>query len=429
MEPIIRIENLGKRYRIRHNPSGQNRRTYVALRDVLAERAMKVFRQKSPPDGEISTLEDFWALRDVSFEVQAGEVLGIIGRNGAGKSTLLKILSRITEPTEGRVTLSGRVASLLEVGTGFHPELTGRENIYLNGSILGMGRTEIRSKFDEIVSFANVERFLDTPVKRFSSGMQTRLGFAVAAHLHPEILIVDEVLAVGDHEFQKRCLGKMHEVSKSGRTVLFVSHNMNTLGSLTTRCLQLRNGTIVRDGSTAEVVAGYLTEGGLGGPLYESPERGDLPKILRIEVCTSHPGGIHSLFAPLTVVIDLWIPHPVRSACLSFAIQDLTRLTCTTNPWLFDTEQAYARQSGVYTLTCHMPKCRLFIGHYSIDANLVEPPGGVKFDQIKAACNFQVECMGKQRTEYSYEIGEASYIEDCSWTVNQTTPSLAVGAS
>ncbi|HUR52967.1 MAG TPA: ABC transporter ATP-binding protein, partial [Gemmataceae bacterium] len=223
MTPAVRVEGLGKRYRLAH---GQERAQYRTLRDSLAEFAKSPFRKRG-------TVEEFWALDDVSFEVQPGEVVGIIGRNGAGKSTLLKVLSRITKPTTGRVEINGRVGSLLEVGTGFHPELTGRENIYLNGSILGMSRREIAAKFDEIVAFAEVEKFLDTPVKRYSSGMYVRLAFAVAAHLEPEILIVDEVLAVGDAEFQKKCLGKMGSLTANeGRTILFVSHQLGAIAQL-----------------------------------------------------------------------------------------------------------------------------------------------------------------------------------------------------
>jgi lipopolysaccharide transport system ATP-binding protein len=233
---IIKVENLGKRYCIRHR---QERQGYVTFRDVIADRCKRLLRS---PGAARPTAEDFWALKDVSFEIKKGEVVGIIGRNGAGKSTLLKLLSRITAPSEGRVRLRGRVASLLEVGTGFHPELTGRENIFLNGSILGMGRAEVRRKFDEIVAFAEVEKFLDTPVKRYSSGMYVRLAFAVAAHLEPEILIVDEVLSVGDSEFQKKSLGKMEDVSKGGRTVLFVSHNLKAVSQLCTKALLLRSG-------------------------------------------------------------------------------------------------------------------------------------------------------------------------------------------
>ena len=222
-----------------------------------ARKAADVARGRQVVQGD--QIEEFWALKDVSFEVQEGEVLGIIGRNGAGKSTLLKILSRITEPTSGRVTLRGRVASLLEVGTGFHPELTGRENIFLNGAVLGMSRAEIRKKFDEIVAFAEIDKFIDTPVKRYSSGMYVRLAFAVAAHLEPEILIVDEVLAVGDAEFQKKCLGKMNEVSRrDGRTVLFVSHNMEPLLKLCDRGILLNSGQLTEIGPVSEVISAYL---------------------------------------------------------------------------------------------------------------------------------------------------------------------------
>ena len=259
---VISIEHLSKSFLVGHRSVQRER--YIALRDVIgreaknfARKAVDLVRGRQIVQGD--DIEEFWALKDVSFEVQQGEVLGIIGRNGAGKSTLLKILSRITEPTAGRVKIRGRVASLLEVGTGFHPELTGRENIYLNGSILGMTRREIGQKFDEIVAFAEVERFLDTPVKHFSSGMYMRLAFAVAAHLEPEILIVDEVLAVGDADFQKKCLGKMHDVaSNDGRTVLFVSHNMDAIRNLCSRALLLNNGALDFDGQPDDCFHRYM---------------------------------------------------------------------------------------------------------------------------------------------------------------------------
>ena len=261
-QPIISVENLGKSYLIGHQSSSAG--GYTALRDVVSRtvkdfgrKALSMARGQQIIQGD--EVEEFWALKDVSFDVQQGEVLGIIGRNGAGKSTLLKILSRITESTEGRVTLRGRVASLLEVGTGFHPELTGRENIFLNGAILGMTRSEIKRKFDEIVDFSGVEKFLDTPVKRYSSGMYVRLAFAVAAHLEPEILVVDEVLAVGDAEFQKKCLGKMQDVAAGGRTVLFVSHNMAAIQALCTEAILLEGGTVTASGAVSDVVSQYST--------------------------------------------------------------------------------------------------------------------------------------------------------------------------
>jgi lipopolysaccharide transport system ATP-binding protein len=258
---VIRAEGLGKKYVIGHQA---DRQRYASLRDVVARTANALIRSA----GDMvrgrqlvagDEIEEFWALNDVSFEIKRGEVVGVIGRNGAGKSTLLKILSRITEPSAGRVEIKGRVASLLEVGTGFHPELTGRENIYLNGTILGMSRAEIKQKFDEIVAFADVEKFLDTPVKRYSSGMYVRLAFAVAAHLEPEILIVDEVLSVGDADFQKKCLGKMRDVAGCGRTVLFVSHQMATLQSLCHRAILIMDGRTAADGASADIVRQYLT--------------------------------------------------------------------------------------------------------------------------------------------------------------------------
>jgi lipopolysaccharide transport system ATP-binding protein len=265
-DAIITVENLSKKYLVGHQSGSQSRSNYTALRDVIGREIRNVARQtvgvvRGRQIVQGDEVEEFWALKNVSFEVKQGEVVGIIGRNGAGKSTLLKILSRITEPTQGRVVLRGRVASLLEVGTGFHPELTGRENIFLNGAILGMTRREIQKKFDEIVAFAEVERFLDTPVKRFSSGMYVRLAFAVAAHLEPEILVVDEVLAVGDAEFQQKCLGKMDDVSRrEGRTVLFVSHNMSAIERLTERAILLSGGNVTYMGDPQSAVHRYMTE-------------------------------------------------------------------------------------------------------------------------------------------------------------------------
>lgn len=275
-DTVIRVENLGKKYILDQQQQGAYR--YTALRDVISNRIKSLghsFR-KSHARQARQTQEEFWALKDVSFEVKQGEVIGIIGRNGAGKSTLLKILSRITEPTTGRIQLKGRVASLLEVGTGFHPELTGRENIFLNGAILGMSKVEINRKFDEIVEFAEISQFLDTPVKRYSSGMYVRLAFAVAAHLEPEILVVDEVLAVGDISFQRKCLGKMEDISlQEGRTVLFVSHQMSAIENLCSRAIVLSEGKIGLDGSTRSGIDFYLSD------LASSTEKSSLKHMRR----------------------------------------------------------------------------------------------------------------------------------------------------
>ncbi|MEP7167924.1 MAG: polysaccharide ABC transporter ATP-binding protein [Bacteroidota bacterium] len=246
MKPILEIQNISKKFKISH----QQQQAYLSLRDSLSS----IFKRNK------NTSEDFWALKDINFQVQQGVSLGIIGKNGAGKSTLLKILSRITPPTSGKITSRGRIASLLEVGTGFHPELSGRENIFLNGSILGMKRKEIEKKFDEIIDFAGTEKFLDTPLKHYSSGMQLRLAFAVAAFLEPEILVIDEVLAVGDAEFQKKCLGKMEEVGKSGKTILFVSHNMQIINKLCQKAILLHKGQIQFSGKTEDVVNYYLEQ-------------------------------------------------------------------------------------------------------------------------------------------------------------------------
>lgn len=258
MSVAIRVENLGKQFRI-----GSRQQKYVTMRDTLAHAFVAPFKRvtgllRGDSSAASNLTETFWALKDVSFEVNRGEVIGIIGHNGAGKSTLLKILTRITEPTEGTARIRGRVSSLLEVGTGFHPELTGRENVYLNAAILGMTRSEIESKFDEIVAFAETEKFVDTPVKHYSSGMYLRLAFAVAAHLEPEILLIDEVLAVGDANFQKKCLGKMSQIADQGRTVLFVSHNMPSIQTLCSRAVLLSSGRLVYDGTPQDTIDHYL---------------------------------------------------------------------------------------------------------------------------------------------------------------------------
>ncbi|MEW6038176.1 MAG: ABC transporter ATP-binding protein [Pseudomonadota bacterium] len=255
MSYAILAESVGKSFTLHHlsnRPADSLRETLAGSLSVLGRRIRRSWRPKT------DNTEEFWALKDVSFQIHPGERIGLLGRNGAGKSTLLKILSRTLEPSTGRIRIRGRIASLLEVGTGFHPELTGRENIYFNGAMLGMSKSEIDSRFDEIVDFAEVEQFLDTPIKHYSSGMYVRLGFAVAAHIDPEILIVDEVLAVGDVQFQKKCIGKMNEIGNDGRTLLFVSHNMNSIMQLTTRALLLDNGHIISDGESEKVVAQYL---------------------------------------------------------------------------------------------------------------------------------------------------------------------------
>jgi len=299
MATVIAAEGVAKQYRL-----GQYQAAYGTLRESLAHAGRRLRGREHRAE-----TEEVWALRDVTFEVQQGEVLGIIGRNGAGKSTLLKVLTRITSPTLGRVEIRGRVGSLLEVGTGFHPELTGRENIYLNGAILGMKRREIAERFDAIVDFSGVERFMDTPVKRYSSGMYVRLAFAVAAHLEPEILLVDEVLAVGDAEFQRRCLGRMEELGSSGRTVIFVSHQLPAVAQLCDRAIQINGGSVVADGRPAEVIANYLHQTHSSGSVREWPLESapgnDLARILAVRLVPHDdmPPGVVDVRRPIAVEI------------------------------------------------------------------------------------------------------------------------------
>lgn len=321
-DTVINVENLGKKYVIGH----QKQEKYTALRDVIANGARAAIQKVTNYQSVINdTKEEFWALKDVSFEIKQGERVGIIGRNGAGKSTLLKVLSRITEPTTGRIKIKGRVASLLEVGTGFHPELTGRENIFLNGAILGMSKIEIKKKFDEIVAFAEVEKFLDTPVKRYSSGMYVRLAFAVAAHLEPEILVVDEVLAVGDAQFQKKCLGKMEDVGKEGRTVIFVSHNIQAIQSLCRTALHLRSGQVVNWGESKSIVTNYLADcSAVKSEITWNEE--DAPgneetKLTAIKVYTeknTSTFGTYSSKEDLFINLELMINKINRALCVGF---------------------------------------------------------------------------------------------------------------
>jgi lipopolysaccharide transport system ATP-binding protein len=318
MKPIIKVKGLGKQYRV-----GAVRQQFPTLRDSLVSAVRKplhILRANGHS-------ETFWALRDVEFEVAPGEVIGIIGRNGAGKSTLLKILSRITEPTTGRVELYGRVASLLEVGTGFHPELSGRENVFLNGAILGMRKAEINRKFDEIVAFAEIERFIDTPVKRYSSGMYVRLAFAVAAHLEPEILIVDEVLAVGDAQFQKRCLGKMNEVAKGGRTVLFVSHNMRAVVQLCGHCIWINEGQVKSRGPSTEVIVDYLSSAQpqkMDGLITEEMHEHKTPELsfMRIGLLDENGSPVPAVYFgdPLRFRVEFEVHTPLTQTRLALAV-------------------------------------------------------------------------------------------------------------
>ena len=371
--PAISIQNISKEYII---GSGEN--ANENFREMLMSTLTAPFRRFRSLSGQAATeAERFWALKDVSFEVNQGEVVGIIGRNGAGKSTLLKILSRITEPTSGRITMRGRVASLLEVGTGFHPELTGRENVYLNGAIIGMTQAEIRSKFDEIVAFAGIEKFVDTPVKRYSSGMYVRLAFAVAANLEPEILLVDEVLAVGDAEFQKRCLGKMRTVASQGRTVFFVSHNMNAIQNLCGRAIFLVKGSLAADSTDIRsVVEAYLQSGCTNIPAwYNSGEEYDRLPVKPLEFFIGDESGrivSQSLMNNETayVYIKAKINNMSSDLDIGYALYNSENvlLYITTQADVPDTEQVTLANGEVYIRSL-LPKRMLNEGVYKVEVH------------------------------------------------------------
>ena len=380
----ISVENLSKSYMVGHNSAKAER--YTALRDVIANNARSLarktrdmFQGKAIVQGD--EVEEFWALKDVSFDIKQGDRIGIIGRNGAGKSTLLKILSRITEPTSGRVKINGRVASLLEVGTGFHPELTGRENIYLNGAILGMSRQEIQRKFDEIVAFAEVERFLDTPVKRYSSGMYVRLAFAVAAHLEPEILVVDEVLAVGDSEFQKKCLGKMEEVAEYGRTVLFVSHNMSAISKLCNTGILLQNGRVNFQGTIQGVINHYTISNGIANNRVDLIPSSDEVKNGIVSVSTD---------AEINILFRIEITRKFRCA-IELKFFDMEGSVIAVSEFGASNAVEMVEMSpGIKTLEICIPMDHFLRGNYQVTAALTLPfQKGYAFTKIPAT--FEVD--------------------------------------
>ena len=366
---VISVDHLSKMYRI-----GQKADAHGTFREAIVGTVMSPFRKMMDLGGRGrgESEKAFWALKEVSFDISRGEIVGVIGRNGAGKSTLLKTLSRITEPTSGTVRMRGRVASLLEVGTGFHPELSGRENIYLNGAILGMKKVEINRKFDEIVAFAEVEEFLETPVKRYSSGMYVRLAFSVAAHLEPEILIVDEVLAVGDAQFQRKCLGKMQDISGGGgRTVLFVSHQMGMIRSLCSRAIVLKDGRVIFDGETEAGVECYERshdQGGDGAFLRVEPDESLPMQLLEVEFLVGHGGrGVAiDMFEPARLRVHYRVRHPLSAANIAFAI------ICKGTNLLgsFDTDESPemldCREPGEYEVEVDVPTHVLKAGVYTV---------------------------------------------------------------
>ena len=410
-DTVIRVENLSKRYVLGGRANGTAR--YDTFRDALARAVRRPFARLRPSsilDPLSSSASDFWALRDVSFEVKRGEVLGIIGRNGAGKSTLLKILSRITEPTAGRVAVRGRVASLLEVGTGFHPELSGRENIFLNGVILGMTGAEVRARFDEIVAFAEVEQFLDTPVKHYSSGMYVRLAFAVAAHLEPEILIVDEVLAVGDSEFQKKCLGKMRTIGEGGRTVLLVSHQLGVIRDLCTRAVLLRQGRVAIVGNAGAAVDAYLTSS-------RTSEAAAASRYVETVIGRSSEVGADCFFGEkLAFEIGLHrLPeHPIG---VNVAFRNESgRLIClfSSNPH----DGVALPRKEAFRVNFEMDPCCLAPGGYTLDLAVADP-GVHMIEEVSAAARFTVHPK-RVRGSWAYEAKFGDCFPPHRWIVGST---------
>jgi len=416
MKPIIRVEGLSKQYRI-----GVQREPYGNLRESLARAFKAPFDRLRRND--LASDDTIWALRDVSFEVMPGEVIGIIGRNGAGKSTLLKILSQITEPSSGQVDLFGRVGSLLEVGTGFHPELTGRENIYLNGAILGMQRAEIERKFDEIVAFAEIEKFLDTPVKHYSSGMYTRLAFSVAAHLEPEILVVDEVLAVGDAEFQKKCLGKMNEVAQTGRTILFVSHNMAAVQKLCPRSILLRKGEMELDAETRSVIREYTNAGSYKVGHFNKAGRHITPKYVKVLNAWLYRDGAPSDTFIFDDAPELFIEIEVMESCVccvELILRQADNVPVAFAPSGLAQNWEVKAATGRMIVKAQLPNLKLAAGVYSLDIILGET--GVRFfDHIESAISFSIDStsIGNRNWMFFQARGQGHALWDVKYSVAQ----------
>jgi lipopolysaccharide transport system ATP-binding protein len=413
MSAVISIDGLGKQYQL-----GLRAEKYLTLRDAITSAIKAPFQRLATMRGKGPEAGNFWALRNASFEVNRGEVVALIGRNGAGKSTLLKILSRIVEPTEGRARMKGRLASLLEVGTGFHPELTGRENIYLNGAILGMRKQEIDRKFDQIVSFAETEKFLDTPVKYYSSGMYVRLAFAVAAHLEPEILIVDEVLAVGDSEFQKKCLGRIQEVAQGdGRTVLFVSHNMGAVRRLCNRAVHLQNGTVVAVGPTEEIVNGYI-KSGMEESEKDLRRRGrafGMTPLLTSFSCVV-PGGTERAVCGSKVIFEVGVdlPQTIKNATLGFTLSsEQGYRVLGFNTRLENGPQMFS--AGRRTMRCTVDQLPLSPGRYTIDVGISS--GERPMDYVEHAAILDVEFADFFNTGQTLLAHEGSVLHRSTWDI------------
>lgn len=415
-QTIIQVENLSKAYQIGQIGTG------TISRDIERFWLTKI-RGKEDPFLKIGEANDraikgesniVWSLKDINFEIKQGDAVGIIGKNGAGKSTLLKLLSRVTGPTTGQIKVKGRIASLLEVGTGFHPELSGRENIYLNGAILGMRKKEITRKLDEIIDFSGVERYIDTPVKRYSSGMYVRLAFAVAAHLESEILIVDEVLAVGDAEFQKKCLGKMGDISKGqGRTILFVSHDLSAISTLTSKSILMNNGKLQIYDTTPKVINEYSSLSVVDSVFEKKPNE-NAPSITKVELITSEGGMVQANGSSMKIDIEISMPvENYENIAPAFQIFDSLNKALLFS-YIFDIETPICRKKGINKLSYVFNNLRLYKGNYYIKVHLANSKTRQKFEEFDC-CGFQVEMINKKEPEWGWQNNVCQYLEEGKW--------------
>lgn len=418
MKPVIHVENLSKAYQIGQIGTG------TISKDIERFWITKILGKEDPflkigetndrsKKGESNIV---WSLKDINFEINQGDAVGIIGKNGAGKSTLLKLLSRVTSPTTGEIKVKGRIASLLEVGTGFHPELSGIENIYLNGAILGMRKKEITRKLDEIIDFSGVERYIDTPVKRYSSGMYVRLAFAVAAHLESEILIVDEVLAVGDAEFQKKCLGKMGDISKGeGRTILFVSHDLSAVSTLTSKSILLNNGKLQTYDTTSKVINEYSLLS-VGDSVFEKKPNENIPSVNKVELITSEGGILQANGKSMKINFEITMPAE-NYENIAPAFQVFNSLNkAVLFSYVFDLETPLCRKKGVNKMSYIFNSLRLYKGNYYIKVHLANSKTRQKYEEFDC-CSFQVEMINKKEPEWGWQNNVCQYVEQGEWTI------------
>lgn len=416
---ILKAENISKQYRLGEVGTGTLSHDLNRLWHKIRGKEDPYLKIGDTNDRSVKGISDYvWALEDINFEVERGEVLGIIGKNGAGKSTLLKILSKVTTPTTGSIKSRGRIASLLEVGTGFNGEMTGRENIYLNGAILGMTKKEITSKLNEIIEFSGCERYIDTPVKRYSSGMTVRLAFAVAAFLEPEILVVDEVLAVGDAEFQKKAIGKMKDISLShGRTVLFVSHDLSAISTLASRTIVLSNGKILAIEETNKAIAIYSSIED-SDKIYIQQPLIDKPSVTKVEIVTSEGGTLHANGKSLKINFEINMPIDDYEN-LAFSIQIMNNLNnAILFAYIFDNQTPICRKKMINKLSYEFNKLRLYKGNYFIRVHLANSKTREKFQEFDC-CNFEVEMINQKEPEWGWQNNVCQYIEEGVWNVSE----------